>query len=89
MIKDNVLLTVKFATIVAVKSILSQNANLRPGLTQTGQEGLSLNHINVAECGHNKKVDCVEYSQEESGESDSESKGIKDLTDQVQSLFYH
>ena len=41
-------------------------------------------------CGH-KKVDCVEYSQEELGESesDSESKGMKDLTEQVQSLFYH
>ena len=39
-------------------------------------------------CGH-KKVDCVEYSQEESGESDSDSSGIKDLTDQVHSLFYH
>ena len=41
-------------------------------------------------CGH-KKVDCIEYSQEESGESesDSESKGMKDLTEQVQSLFYH
>ena len=40
-------------------------------------------------CGHNKKVDCIEYSQEESGESDSDSNGIKDLTDQVHSLFYH
>ena len=39
-------------------------------------------------CGH-KKVDCVEYSQEESGESDSDSKGIDDLTDQVRSLFYN
>ena len=39
-------------------------------------------------CGH-KKVDCIEYSQEESGESDSDSSGIKDLTDQVHSLFYH
>ena len=39
-------------------------------------------------CGH-KKVDCVEYSQKESGESDSDSKDIKDLTEQVQSLFYH
>ena len=41
-------------------------------------------------CGH-KKVDCVEYSQEESdsSESDSESKEMKDLTEQVQSLFYH
>ena len=39
-------------------------------------------------CGH-KKVDCVEYIQEsDSSESDSESKGIHDLTDQVQSLFY-
>ena len=40
-------------------------------------------------CGHNKKVDCVEYSQEESGESDSDSSGMKDLTDQVHSLFYN
>ena len=39
-------------------------------------------------CGH-KKVDCIEYSQEESGESDSDSSGIKDLTDQVHSLFYN
>ena len=39
-------------------------------------------------CGH-KKVDCVEYSQEDSGESDSDSNGIKDLTNQVHSLFYH
>ena len=41
-------------------------------------------------CGH-KKVDCVEYSQDSdnSDESDSESKGIQDLTEQVQSLFYH
>ena len=39
-------------------------------------------------CGH-KKVDCVEYSQEESGESNSDSRDIKDLTEQVQSLFYH
>ena len=39
-------------------------------------------------CGH-KKVDCVEYSQEELGESDSDSSDIKDLTEQVQSLFYH
>ena len=41
-------------------------------------------------CGH-KKVDCIEYSQEESGESesDSESKPMKDLTEQVQALFYH
>ena len=40
-------------------------------------------------CGH-KKVDCVEYSQEsDSSESDSESKGIHDLTDQVRSLFYN
>ena len=37
-------------------------------------------------CGH-KKVDCVEYSQD--SESDSDSKGIEDLTEQVQSLFYH
>ena len=36
-----------------------------------------------------KKVDCIEYSQEESGESDSDSKGIHDLTDQVRSLFYN
>ena len=49
MIKGNVLLTVKFAIIVAVKIILNLNANLRPDLTQTGQEGLSLNpSINVA-----------------------------------------
>ena len=39
-------------------------------------------------CGH-KKVDCIEYSQEESDESDSDSREIKDLTEQVQSLFYH
>ena len=39
-------------------------------------------------CGH-KKVDCIEYSQEESDESDSDSNGMKDLTEQVQSLFYH
>ena len=43
-------------------------------------------------CGH-KKVDCVEYSQEsdesDNSESDSDSKVMKDLTDQVQSLFYH
>ena len=45
MIKGNVLLTVKFAIIVAVKIILSQNANLRPDLTQTGQEGLSLENV--------------------------------------------
>ena len=48
-IKDNVLLTAKYATIVAVKIILNQNANLRPDLTQIGQEDLSLNpFINVA-----------------------------------------
>ena len=40
------------------------------------------------QCSH-KKVDCIEYSQEESGESDSDSRDIKDLTDQVQSLIYH
>ena len=39
-------------------------------------------------CGH-KKVDCVEYSQEEWEESGSDSRDIKDLTKQVQSLFYH
>ena len=39
-------------------------------------------------CGH-KKVDCIGYSQEESSESDSDSKDIRDLTKQVQSLFYH
>ena len=40
-------------------------------------------------CGH-KKVDCIEYSQEsDNSESDSDSKGMQDLTEQVQSLFYH
>ena len=39
-------------------------------------------------CDH-KKVDCVEYSQEESDESDSDSNGMKDLTEQIQSLFYN
>ena len=39
-------------------------------------------------CGHNKKVDCVEYSQE-SDSSESESEPMKDLTEQVQALFYH
>ena len=45
-------------------------------------------HRKCGKCGH-KKVDCVEYSQEESDESDSDSNGMKDLTEQVQSLFYH
>ena len=43
-------------------------------------------HRKCGKCGH-KKVDCVEYSQD--SESDSDSKGIEDLTEQVQSLFYH
>ena len=38
-------------------------------------------------CGH-KKVDCIEYGQE-SDNSDSDSKEMQDLTEQVQSLFYH
>ena len=38
-------------------------------------------------CGH-KKVDYIECDHD-SSESDSDSKGIEDLTEQVQSLFYH
>ena len=69
------------------KNHLRQNVNLNQSLTQTDQEGLSL-LINVASVAI-RKSDCVEYSQEESGESDSDSNGMKDLTEQVQSLFYH
>ena len=38
-------------------------------------------------CGH-KKVDSIEYDHE-SDNSDSDSKEMQDLTEQVQSLFYH
>ena len=48
----------------------------------------SKSYHKCGKCGH-KKVDCVAYSQEESGESDSDSNGMKDLSEQVQSLFYH
>ena len=89
MIKGNVLLMVKFAIIVAGKIILNLNANLRSRYNSDRPRGSKSKSHKCGKCGHNKKVDCIEYGQEESGESDSESKGMKDLTDQVHSLFYH
>ena len=56
--------------------------------SKTNSERKTKSFLKCGKCGH-KKVDCIEYSQEESGESDSDSKEIKDLTEQVQSLFYH
>ena len=55
MIKDNVLPTAKFAIIVAVKITLNQSANLRPDLTQTDQEGLSLLIESVASVAITKR----------------------------------
>ena len=88
MIRESVLLTARSVTIVVVKTTLNQNVDQVGDLTQTGPRGSKSSH-RCGKCGH-KKVDCVEYSQEsDSSESDSESKGIHDLTDQVRSLFYN
>ena len=60
---------------------MSKSNSDRPRRSKSSQK--------CGKCGH-KKVDCIEYSQEsDSSESDSESKGIQDLTEQVRSLFYN
>ena len=69
------------------KNHFEQNVDLSQRSNSDRPRGSKSSH-KCGKCGH-KKVDCVEYSQEESGESDSDSNGMKDLTEQVQSLFYH
>ena len=93
MIRESVLHTARYATIVVAKTTLNQNVDpvVVRDLTQIGLErSKESSLVKCGKCGH-KKVDCIEYSQEsdESDSSDSNSKEIQDLTEQVQSLFYH
>ena len=88
MIRESVLLTAKSVAIVCHKNHFESKCRSSWDSNSDRPRG-SKSFGKCGKCGH-KKVDYVEYSEEsDSSESDSESKGIKDLTEQVQSLFYH
>ena len=76
MIKGNVLLTAKYATNCGRKNHFEskcQSASRSNSDRPRGSKSKS-SHRKCGKCGHNKKVNCIEYGQEESGESDSDSK---------------